>query len=93
MFFLLAWGALLPFHYLHLVSAPVQIHQGTADRTTPPQWALTIRDGLQAAGKSVEYFEYPGQGHAFEGDSWQLFLERTLEFLERHLTVMEQPAR
>lgn len=79
-----------PIHYLHLASAAVQIHQGTADRTTPPQWARAIRDGLQAAGKSVEYFEYPGQDHAFEGDSWQLFMERTLEFLEHHLAVTER---
>jgi dipeptidyl aminopeptidase/acylaminoacyl peptidase len=74
-----------PIHYFHLVSAAVQIHQGTADRTTPPQWAAAIRDGLAAAGKQVEYFAYPRQGHAFEGDSWELFMGRVVEFLDATL--------
>jgi dipeptidyl aminopeptidase/acylaminoacyl peptidase len=74
-----------PLYHFDLVTAPVQIHQGAADRTTPPAWAEAIRDGLQAAGKVVEYFVYSGQGHAFEGESWDLFMERVTEFFERTL--------
>lgn len=71
--------------YFHYVTAAVQIHQGTADTVTPPEWARSIRDSLQLAGKSVEYYEYPGQGHAFQGQSWQLFMERTAAFFDAHL--------
>ena len=37
------------------------------------------------AGKNVEFFEYPGQGHAFSGASWDLFNQRVVNFLDRHL--------
>lgn len=78
-----------PINHFDFVAAPVQIHQGTADRTTPPEWAEAIRDALQAAGKEVEYFAYPGQGHAFEGQSWNLFMERVAAFFDRHLGSRE----
>lgn len=74
-----------PIYYFHYVTAPVQIHQGTADTTTPPEWARAIRDALIAAGKAVEYYEYAGQGHAFQGEAWRLFLQRMTAFFDRHL--------
>ncbi len=74
-----------PINYFDFVTAPVQIHQGTADTTTPPKWSEAIRDGLQAAGKEVEYFSYPGQGHAFQGESWSLFMQRVVAFFDRYL--------
>ncbi|WP_376791568.1 alpha/beta hydrolase family protein [Thermoflexus sp.] len=74
-----------PIYYFHYVTAPVQIHQGTADTTTPPEWARAIRDALIAAGKDVEYYEYSGQGHAFQGQAWAIFLQRMTAFFDRHL--------
>lgn len=74
-----------PIKHLDLVQGPVQIHQGTADRTTPSRWARAIRDGLKQAGKDVEYFDYPGQGHAFRGESWSQFMERITDFYRRTL--------
>jgi dipeptidyl aminopeptidase/acylaminoacyl peptidase len=75
-----------PINYFELVVAPVQIHQGTADKTTPPSWAEAIRDVLQAAGKQVEYFSYSGAGHAFEGENWDLFMQRVADFFDRTLS-------
>jgi len=75
-----------PINYFDLVTAPVQIHQGTADDTTPPRWAEAIRDALLAAGKEVEYYAYEGQGHAFQGESWELFMERITAFFDVHLS-------
>jgi len=74
-----------PLFFFHYVTAPVQIHQGLADTVTPPQWSQAIRDALLAAGKSGEYYEYPGQGHAFQGTSWLLFMQRTTAFFDRYL--------
>jgi dienelactone hydrolase len=74
-----------PIYHLDLVTAPVQIHQGLADDVTPPAWAEAIRDGLLAAGKEVAYYAYPGQGHAFQGESWNLFMERVTAFFDEHL--------
>jgi dipeptidyl aminopeptidase/acylaminoacyl peptidase len=74
-----------PINYLDLVRAAVQIHQGTADDVTPPRWAEAIRDALESAGKEVEYYPYEGQGHAFQGQSWTLFMERVTRFYDRYL--------
>lgn len=74
-----------PINYFHAVVAPLQIHIGTQDTTTPPEWSDEIHQALQAAGKETEYYSYPGQGHSFEGRDWQLFMERVADFFDRHL--------
>jgi dipeptidyl aminopeptidase/acylaminoacyl peptidase len=77
-----------PVNYFDFVLAPVQIHIGAADTRTPPEWSATIHQALRDAGKEVEYFTYPGQGHAFEGEHWRLFMERVTDFFDRHLVVL-----
>ena len=74
-----------PISYFSLVTAPVQIHVGEVDNVTPPRWARAIRDELVAQGKVVEYYQYSGQGHAFHGDSWTLFMERVTQFFDQYL--------
>lgn len=69
-----------PIYHLDLVNAPVQIHIGSADgqtlSATPPEWSAKLADGLQTAGKQVEYFVYEGEGHFFSGENWTRMLER-----------------
>ncbi|MCX7622287.1 MAG: alpha/beta fold hydrolase [Thermomicrobium sp.] len=74
-----------PLFHFHFVACPVQIHIGTADTVTPPEWSRAMRDSLLLAGKSVEYFEYPGEGHAFSPPAWNLFVERIVDFYDRTL--------
>jgi dipeptidyl aminopeptidase/acylaminoacyl peptidase len=76
---------LSPLPYLNNVSAPVQIHWGTADETVPAKWPGDLLAGLQAAGKPVEYFAYAGQPHSFVGAANQLYLRRMAEFFGQHL--------
>ena len=78
-----------PIYYLDNISVPLQIHIGTADgsrRThTPPEWSDKLASALQTAGKDVEIFTYPGQGHYFAGESWNLMLERSLDLFDEQL--------
>jgi uncharacterized protein len=76
---------LSPLPYLKYVIAPIQIHWGTADETVPYKWPGDLLEGLKAAGKQVEYFEYAGQPHSFNGEANQLYLKRTAEFFARYL--------
>jgi uncharacterized protein len=76
---------LSPLPYLANVTAPVQIHWGTADETVPYKWPGDLLDGLKAAGKEVEYFEYPGQPHSFQGQANRLYLQRIAEFFKQHI--------
>ncbi len=74
-----------PINYFDTVVAPVQIHIGTADTTTPPEWSDAINRALQEAGKEIEYYPYPGQGHTFEGEHWRSFMEHVTQFFDHHL--------
>ena len=74
-----------PISHFDLVTAPVQVHQGTADTTTPLHWAEAIHDALLAAGKEVEYYAYEGQCHAFQGESWVTFMQRVVAFFGRYV--------
>ena len=78
---------LSPLPYLSRVTAPVQIHWGTADETVPYKWPGDLLDGLKAAGKPVEYFEYAGQPHSFTGAANQLYLRRIADFFAQHLSA------
>jgi dipeptidyl aminopeptidase/acylaminoacyl peptidase len=76
---------LSPLPYAEYVSAPVQIHWGTADEIVPRPWPEDLRNALEAAGKPVEWFEYEGQPHSFQGAGNALYLERMVEFFRREL--------
>jgi dipeptidyl aminopeptidase/acylaminoacyl peptidase len=76
---------LSPLPYLNYVTAPVQIHWGTADETVPYKWPGDLLDGLKAAGKQVEYFEYEGQPHSLTGAANQQYLQRIANFYSQHL--------
>lgn len=78
---------LSPLPYLHYADLPVQIHWGTADETVPRKWPADLYNGLQAAGKQVEWFEYPGQPHSLTGASNQLYLQRMAEFFRQNLAA------
>ena len=74
-----------PLPFLQYVQAPVQIHWGTADEIVPYKWPGDLLDGLQVAGKQVEYFEYAGQPHSFRGEENQLYLRRIADFYAQQL--------
>lgn len=74
-----------PVHFLDRVTAAVSIHHGDADATVPPAWSVDTCERLQALGKEVECFSYPGQPHTFVGEGNALFIRRTIDFFDRHL--------
>ncbi len=74
-----------PINYFKFVVAPVQIHSGTADTMCPPGWAEDIFQALRDAGKEVSYFSYPGEGHAFDGRGWEVFMGRVGDFFDRYV--------
>lgn len=79
------YARLSPLNYLENVSAPVQIHWGTADEIVPYKWPGDLLAGLQAAGKPVEYFEYVGEPHSFTPAGNAVYLERMVAFFGQEL--------
>lgn len=78
-------NALSPKNYYDRVNAPVSIHSGTSDDVTPTEWAEAIYRGLRKAGKNVEFFQYPGEGHVIAGVQKKVFDARLMNFLDRYL--------
>jgi dipeptidyl aminopeptidase/acylaminoacyl peptidase len=62
----------------------VLIHHGTADDQCPIRWSRETARLMRAAGVEVTLRVYDGEGHAF-GPQFDLSMERTAGFLERHL--------
>lgn len=84
---ILQWIA--PIHHLDRVTAPVQIHIGTADGgtlgSTPPEWSYKLNQALLEAGKHVELYVYEGERHSFGGDAWYIFMNRAAAFFDEHV--------
>jgi dienelactone hydrolase len=78
-----------PIYALDSVTAPVQIHIGTADgaehNATPPEWSYKLHDALLAAGKQSELFVYEGQGHLFAGTAWTDMMGRTADLFDAYV--------
>jgi len=75
------------------VQVPVQLHQGTADRSVDPTTAKKLEEILKAHKTPVELFLYEGVDHGFlaytrryyRPDDAKLSWKRTTEFLGKHL--------
>jgi dipeptidyl aminopeptidase/acylaminoacyl peptidase len=74
-----------PIYHLERIRAAVSIHHGEVDGTVPLEWSVDLCQKLSDLDKAVECFTYPGQPHTFNGEGDQLFIQRTIEFFDRHL--------
>jgi dipeptidyl aminopeptidase/acylaminoacyl peptidase len=73
-----------PLFHLERITAPVSIHHGENDGTTPLQWSLDLCERLKQLEKIVECFTYPDQPHTFRDDGDELFIQRMIDFLNRN---------
>lgn len=70
---------------LRYIDAPISLHQGLADTEVNPEWSKELNEALKKEGKSVEYFEYPGQDHNFKNLGWNVISKRTIDFFDKYL--------
>lgn len=78
------WKTLSANNYLAEISGPVQIHHGTADTSVPVEFSQNLEKQLEAAGKEVEYFEYPGDDHDITAN-FNIAIQRSVEFFDKHV--------
>jgi dipeptidyl aminopeptidase/acylaminoacyl peptidase len=78
------WNSVDPNSYLKDITAPLQIDVGLADIQVPPDFSTGLYNRMTAAGKVVEYYEYPGANHDIN-QSFTLAMKRTIDFFNRHL--------
>lgn len=69
------------------IKAPVLLMYGSSDRRVPLDQGTAMRDALHAAGSSVEWKSYSGEGHGLWDRGNQLDrLKRIEAFLVKHLS-------
>jgi len=75
-----------PLFHVDRIKAPLLIAQGQNDPRVRREESLQIRDALRAAGRTVEFLEFPDEGHGFARPENRLrFYAAAERFLARHL--------
>lgn len=78
------WDSISPMAYLADITAPIQIHHGTADVEVPLQFSQTLANDLQAAGKPVELYTYAGADHNISQE-FTVAMARSVAYFDRYL--------
>lgn len=78
------WYGVSPMTRLDRITAPVMLHHGTADESTPHAWAVTLDTAMRNAQKPMTFHSYDGEPHEFTA-AWPMVMARTVEFFDRHL--------
>src|SRR5438309_708433 len=78
------WDSISPMAYLADITAPIQIHHGTADVEVPLQFSQTLASDLKAAGKPVDLYTYAGSDHNIS-QGFSLAMSRSVSFFDRSL--------
>lgn len=78
------WDSLDPTHFVKDITAPIQLDAGGSDEEVPVSFSQSLRDKLQSAGKTVEYYEYPNDNHNISGN-FTVAMQHSLEFFDKYL--------
>ncbi|MBI3984532.1 MAG: alpha/beta fold hydrolase [Candidatus Levybacteria bacterium] len=78
------WNSLSANSYLTDISGPIQLHHGTADTSVPVEFSEKLEKQMQAAGKAVELYTYPGDDHNLSSN-FSLAANRSVEFFDKYL--------
>jgi dipeptidyl aminopeptidase/acylaminoacyl peptidase len=79
------WQAIDPTYFLSDVQTPIQLHTGGSDEEVPIAFSVSLKEKLNKAGKTVEYYNYPDGDHNISSPNFELAMERSIEFFDRYL--------
>ncbi len=79
------WQSIDPTYHLSDINTPIQLHTGGSDEEIPVAFSLSLRGKLEQAGKTVEYYNYPGGDHNISSPNFEPAMQRTIEFFNRYL--------
>ena len=75
-----------PVNHAAKIKAPVLMIYGGSDRRVPIDHGVDMRNALRWHGGTVEWVEYPDEGHGFRSEVNRIDVyERVAKFLEQHL--------
>lgn len=79
------WNSVDPTYYLSDITAPIQLHTGGNDEEVPVAFSQTLYKKLQQAGKTAEYYNYPGGDHNIASPDFELAMQRSIAFFDKYL--------
>ncbi len=81
-----------PLFMVDRIEAPLLIAQGANDPRVPKAESIQLVDALKKAGKTVEYVEFPNEGHGFARPENRLrFYGMAEEFLAKYIGGRYEP--
>jgi len=78
------WNSISSPAFVSDISGPLELHHGTADHSVPLAASEYLYQAMQAAGKPVEMYTYPGDDHNLS-QSFGLAMQRTIEFFDKYV--------
>jgi dipeptidyl aminopeptidase/acylaminoacyl peptidase len=79
------WASISPITYVGDLSGPLQLHHGTKDSEVPYQFSVELDAAVKAAGKTVEFYTYPGADHNLLNADFNNAIYRTLKFFDQYV--------
>jgi len=79
------WQSIDPRSFLQDISGPLQLHVGLSDEEVPPLFSESLKNDLENQNKSVELYAYEGADHNLSSPSFELAMQRSIEFFDKYL--------
>ena len=86
------WNSIDSNSYLQDVTTPIQLHAGGADEEVPVDFSQGLYDRLNILKKNVEFYIYPGADHNISGNSFNIAIQRSIDFFNKFLKVSTRTA-
>jgi dipeptidyl aminopeptidase/acylaminoacyl peptidase len=78
------WASISANSFLADVSGPIQLHHGTNDESVPTEMSATLKQQMDQAGKTAEYYVYEGDNHNLS-NNFNTAMQRSVAFFDRYL--------
>jgi dipeptidyl aminopeptidase/acylaminoacyl peptidase len=79
------WNQVAPTNYLNDLTTAIEIHHAVDDAVVNIGYSLDLNALLDKTKVEHKLYEYPTGGHNISGPSFNLAMERTVEFFKTHL--------
>jgi len=84
------WASISPNSYLGDLSGPIQLHHSTGDSEVPFEFSKTLDQQIKDAGKTVEFYSYPGDDHNI-ANSFGIAMQRSIQFFDKYVKQINVP--
>lgn len=79
------WHAVSLTAHLEYLNSPIQLHHALDDDVVNVGYSYELRDALLANEKYYELYTYTSGGHNISSPSFDLAMQRTIQFFKTHL--------